>query len=158
MYFNDLSLVLMMFGRVQYKQWDLSIAWFQFWGQQAIGDIESPLEKVIVIRVEQKQAWWILFETFLESWKFKFGNSIPTSKNYTKAKRVESLEKCFQKMEVNIICANFVFMDFINPFGVSGDFIGCINLFKYFRNITCVKMKIYVCVCIICTRARENKK
>ena len=51
MYFNDLSFVPMMFERVQYKQWDPGIAWFQFWGQQAVGDIESPLEKVIVIRV-----------------------------------------------------------------------------------------------------------
>ena len=53
MYFNDLYFVLMMFGRVQYKQWDQGIVWFQFWGKQAIGDIESPLEKVIVIRVEK---------------------------------------------------------------------------------------------------------
>ena len=57
MYFNDISSVLMMLGRVQYKQWDPGIAWFQFWGQQAVGDIESPLEKVIVIRVEKQQAW-----------------------------------------------------------------------------------------------------
>ena len=66
------------------------IAWFQFWGQQAVGDIESPLEKVIVIRVEKKKTWWFLFETFLESWKIKFGNSVPTSNNYTEAKRDES--------------------------------------------------------------------
>ena len=72
MYFNDLYFVLMMFGRVQYKQWDHGIAWFQFWGKQTVGDIESPLEKVIVIRVEKKKSWWFLFETFLESWKFKF--------------------------------------------------------------------------------------
>ena len=36
-------------------------------------------------------------------------------------KRVESLEKGFQNMEVKIICANFAFMDLINLFGVSGD-------------------------------------
>ena len=72
-----------MFGGVQYKQWDLGIAWFQFWGKQAIGDIESPLEKVFVIREKKQQAWRFLFETFLESWKFKFGNSVPSSKNYT---------------------------------------------------------------------------
>ena len=51
MYFNDLYFVLMMFIRVQYKQWDPGIAWFQFWKQQAVWEIESPLEKVIVIRV-----------------------------------------------------------------------------------------------------------
>ena len=67
MYFNDPSFVLMMFERVQYKKWYPSIAWFQFWGKQTIGDIESPLEKVISIILEQQQAWWFLFEYFLES-------------------------------------------------------------------------------------------
>ena len=32
MYFNDLYCVLMMFGIVKNKQWDPSIAWFQFLG------------------------------------------------------------------------------------------------------------------------------
>ena len=67
MYFDDLSFVLMMFGRMQYKQWDPGIAWFQFWGQQAVREIESPLEKVSIIIVVQQQAWCFLFETFLES-------------------------------------------------------------------------------------------
>ena len=31
-------------------------------------------------------------------------------------------------MEVKIICANLFFMDLINPFGVSGDVIGYINM------------------------------
>ena len=31
-------------------------------------------------------------------------------------------------MEVKIICANLVFMDLINPFCVSGDDIGYINM------------------------------
>ena len=31
-------------------------------------------------------------------------------------------------MEVKIICTNLVFMDLINPFGVSGDVIGYINM------------------------------
>ena len=31
-------------------------------------------------------------------------------------------------MEVNIICTNLVFMDFINPFGFSGDVTGYINM------------------------------
>ena len=51
MYFNDLYFVLMMSGRVKYKEWDLGITWSQFWGQQAVGDIESLLENVIGIRV-----------------------------------------------------------------------------------------------------------
>ena len=31
-------------------------------------------------------------------------------------------------MEVKIICTNLVFMDLINPFGVSGDVTGYINM------------------------------
>ena len=31
-------------------------------------------------------------------------------------------------MEVKMICTNFVFVDLINPFGVSGDVIGYINM------------------------------
>ena len=66
-----------MFGRVQYKQWDPGIAWFQFWGQQAIWEIESPLEKVIVIRVVQQQTWWFLSEVLLRYQEdSKFGNSV----------------------------------------------------------------------------------
>ena len=61
MYFDDIYFVLMMFEMMQYKQWDPDIAWFQFWGQQEVGDIESPLEKVIVIRLEKKKVWWFLF-------------------------------------------------------------------------------------------------
>ena len=64
-YFHNLYFVLMMFGRVQYKQCDPGIAWFQFWGQQVVWEIESPLKKVIVTRVVQKQAWWFLYEIFL---------------------------------------------------------------------------------------------
>ena len=51
---------------MQFKQWDPDIAWFQFWGKKALGNIESPLEKVIVIRVVQKKSWWFLSEIFLE--------------------------------------------------------------------------------------------
>ena len=57
MYFHDLYCVLMMFGRVKYKQWDSGIAWFQFLGKQAVWENESPLENVIVIILVQKQAW-----------------------------------------------------------------------------------------------------
>ena len=31
-------------------------------------------------------------------------------------------------MEVNISCMNLVFMDLINPFGISGDVTGYINM------------------------------
>ena len=55
----------MMFGSVRYKKWDPGIAWFKFWGRQAIWEIESPLEKVIVIRVVQQQSWWFLPKFFV---------------------------------------------------------------------------------------------
>ena len=95
MYFNDLSFVLM-FGRVQYKQWDTGIAWFQFLRKQEVGDIESPLEKVIVIRVEHQQEWWFLFETFLEYWKLNFGNLVPASKNYCQNPKISEKFKIFK--------------------------------------------------------------
>ena len=53
MYFDYLYLVLMMFGRMQYKQWDPGIVWFPFWGKQIVWEVESPFEKMIVIRVVQ---------------------------------------------------------------------------------------------------------
>ena len=66
MYFHDLYFVLIMFGRVQYKKWDPGISWLQFCRKQAIWEIESPLEMVIVIRVVQQQEWWIISEIFLK--------------------------------------------------------------------------------------------
>ena len=65
MHFHYLYFVLMMFGRLQYKQWGPVISWFQFWGKQAVWEIELPLEKVIVIRVVQQKSWWLLSEIFL---------------------------------------------------------------------------------------------
>ena len=40
--------------------------WFQFWVQQAALEIDSLLEKKIVIRVVKQQEWWFLSEIFLE--------------------------------------------------------------------------------------------
>ena len=52
----------------------------------------------------------------------KFGNSVATSKNYTVSKNRVKFQKRFPNMkEVKVICANFVLMDLINSFGVSGD-------------------------------------
>ena len=52
---HDLYFVIMMFGRVQYQQWNPRIAWFQFLRKQVGGDIQSQHEKVILIIVEKKQ-------------------------------------------------------------------------------------------------------
>ena len=96
--------------------------WFQFWGTtSSIGDLVTTWED----DCNQSSA---TASMVVPLWNFlgilrnsKFGNSVPTSKNYTEAKRGESSEKCFQNMEVNIIYTNLVFMDLTNPFGVSGD-------------------------------------
>ena len=43
MYFNDLSFVLMMFGRVQYKQWDICITWVNFGENKQYGILSHHL-------------------------------------------------------------------------------------------------------------------
>ena len=40
--------------------------WFQLWGKQETLEIYSQLEEMIVIIVVKEQAWWFLFEIFLE--------------------------------------------------------------------------------------------
>ena len=60
--------------------------------------------------------------------KSKFGNLVPTSKNYIESKKGESSEKVSKKNEVKIICTNLVFMDLINHFCLSGNVIGYINI------------------------------
>ena len=40
--------------------------WFQVWGLQAALKIYLPLEKIILIKLVQQQAWWFLSEMFLE--------------------------------------------------------------------------------------------
>ena len=49
---------------------------------------------------------------------------------YSEQKGVESSENGFQNMEVNIICANFDWMELIDILVFSGDVIGDIDM-KY---------------------------
>ena len=62
---------------VQYKQWDLGIVFspidFKIIGKQSVWEIDSPLYKVILIRVVQQQAWWFLSKIFMESQRLKVG-------------------------------------------------------------------------------------
>ena len=101
MYFDYIYYVLMMFWRmqtrkwypriifpnnmgwrellivgVQYKQWDPGIVFspidFNFFGKQAVWEMDSPLNKVILIILQQK-SWWFLSKIFMESQRLKVG-------------------------------------------------------------------------------------
>ena len=115
MYFDDIFYVLMIFGRihtrkwdpgtlfpngmgwrellivgVQYKQRDPGIVFspidFKLFGKQELWEMDSPLNKVMLIRVLQQQAWWFLPEIFMESQRLKVGSSVATSKNHTESR------------------------------------------------------------------------
>ena len=112
MYFDDIYYVLMMFGRmhtrkwdprtlfpngigwrallivrVQYKKWDLEIVFspidFKFLGKQIVWDMDSQINKVILIGLLQQQACWFLYKIFMESQRLKVASSVATSKNHT---------------------------------------------------------------------------
>ena len=86
MYFDDIYYVLIMFGRmntrkwdlkilfpngmgwrellivgVQYKKWDPGIVFspidLKFFGKQVVWEMDFPINKVILIRLVQQQAW-----------------------------------------------------------------------------------------------------
>ena len=75
---------------VQCKQWDPGIVFspidFKFFGKQEVWEMDSPLNKVMLIRVVQWQAWWFLSEIFMESQRLKVGSSVATSKNHTESR------------------------------------------------------------------------
>ena len=59
---------------------------FKFFGKQAVWEMDSPFNKMILIRVVQQQAWWFLYEIFMESQRLKVGSSVATSKNHTESR------------------------------------------------------------------------
>ena len=62
---------------VQYKQRDPRIVFspidFKFFEKQAVSKMDSPLNKVILIKLVQHQAWWFLSKIFMESQRLKVG-------------------------------------------------------------------------------------
>ena len=81
MYFHDLYFVLMMFGRVQYQQWDPGIAWFHLtWSSSSIIGLrkKTNLQLFEFIFVEQCSTIlcgihferWIQFSHAWFSWNF----------------------------------------------------------------------------------------
>ena len=47
---------------------------------------DSTFNKVILIIVVQKQAWWFLSEIFMVSQRLKVGSVVATSKNHTESR------------------------------------------------------------------------
>ena len=113
-YFDDIYYVLMMFGRihtrkwdpgilfsngmgwrallligVQCKQWDPGIVFspidFKFFGKQIVWEMDSPLNKVMLIQVFQQQTWWFLSEIFMKYQRLKVRSSVATLKNHTES-------------------------------------------------------------------------
>ena len=72
---------------VQCKQWDpgivLSPIDFKLFGKQGVWEMNSPVNKVMLVRVVKQKAWWFLSEIFMESQRLKVGSSVATSKNHT---------------------------------------------------------------------------
>ena len=62
---------------VQYKQWDPGTIFspidFNFFKKQAVWETDSPLNKLILIRVVQHQEWCFLSKIFMESQILKVG-------------------------------------------------------------------------------------
>ena len=114
-YFDDIYYALMMFQRMHKRKWDPGIlfsngmGWralliigvqckqcdpgivfgpidFKLFGKQAVWEMDSPLNKVMLIRVLQKKSWCFLSEIFLESQRLKVGSLVATSKNHTKSR------------------------------------------------------------------------
>ena len=74
---NGMGWRALLIVRVQYKKWDPKIVFspidFKFLGKQEVWEMDSLLNKVILIRVVQQQAWWILSKIFMESQRLKVG-------------------------------------------------------------------------------------
>ena len=74
---------------VQYKQWDTGIVFspidIKFFGKQIVWEMDSPLNKLILVTVVQQQAWWFLSKIFMESQRLKVGKlSVKFKESYKK--------------------------------------------------------------------------
>ena len=75
---------------VQCKQWDPTIVFspidFKLFGKQEVWEMDSPLNKVMLIRLVQQRALWFLYKIFMESQRLKVGSLVATSKNHTESR------------------------------------------------------------------------
>ena len=84
---------------VQYKQWDPRIVFspidFNFFGKQAEWEID--LNKVVLIRALQQQAWWFLSKFFMESQRLEVGQ---LSGNFKESYKKQALQHpCLKLLE-----------------------------------------------------------
>ena len=59
--------------------------------------MDSPLNKVMLIKVVQHKSWWFLSKIFMESQIFKVGSSAATSKNHTESRFIQ--QPCLKLLE-----------------------------------------------------------
>ena len=87
--FNGMGWRALLIAGVKYKKWDPGIVFSpidsKLFGKQAIWEMDSPLNKVMLIRVVQEKEWWFLSKIFMESQRLKVGSSVATSKNHTES-------------------------------------------------------------------------
>ena len=70
---------------------------FNFFGKQVVWEMDSQLNKVILIRVVQQQAWWFLSKIFMKSQRLKFGQQ---SGNFKESYRKQVLQyPCLKLLE-----------------------------------------------------------
>ena len=70
---------------------------FIFFGKKVVGDMNYPLNKVILRRLVQQQAWWFLSQIFMESQRLKVGK---LSGNFKESYRKQVLEHpCLKLLE-----------------------------------------------------------
>ena len=67
---NGIGWIALLIVGVQYKQWDPGIVFspidFEFFGKKEIWEMDSKLNRVILIRVVPQQSWWFLSKIFME--------------------------------------------------------------------------------------------
>ena len=89
---NGMGLRALLIVGVQYKQWDPGIVFspvdFNFFGKQ-VWEMDYPLNKVILIRVVQQQAWWFLSIIFMASQRLEVGKQ---SANFKESYRKQVLQ------------------------------------------------------------------
>ena len=69
MFFHDLYFVLLMFGRVQYKEWDPCIAWFHLtWSNNSIVGLRKQTNLQLFEFIFAKQCSSFLFWRPFERW------------------------------------------------------------------------------------------
>ena len=74
---NGMGWTTLLIVGVQYKQRDLGIVFspidFNFFGKQAVWEMDSPLNKFILIRLFQHKSWCFLSQIFMEYQRLKVG-------------------------------------------------------------------------------------